>query len=125
MVWLKRAQHCILSFNEIVLESDAMPGAVQVIARGTPGFSGADLANLINIGALKSARDGLIAVRLTKNTLKHAYIPRNNRGHRMICCCHAVHTPVECHACAVGHCCKCGPASRGFVLTSLNDPVLV
>ncbi|EIE25196.1 ATP-dependent metallopeptidase Hfl [Coccomyxa subellipsoidea C-169] len=37
---------------------------LRVIARGTPGFSGADLANLINIGALKSARDGLLAVNM-------------------------------------------------------------
>lgn len=37
-----------------------------VIARGTPGFSGADLANLINIAALKAALDGV-----TKVTAKH------------------------------------------------------
>lgn len=31
---------------------------MRVIARGTPGFSGAELANLINIGALRAAREG-------------------------------------------------------------------
>ena len=33
-----------------------------VVARGTPGFSGADLANLINIAALKAALDGVSSV---------------------------------------------------------------
>jgi cell division protease FtsH len=39
---------------------------LSVIARGTPGFSGAELANLINEAALLAARKGLSAVTLTE-----------------------------------------------------------
>ena len=35
---------------------------LNVIARGTPGFSGADLANLINIAAIRAASQGATAV---------------------------------------------------------------
>ena len=36
--------------------------AVQVVARGTPGFSGADLANVVNIAAIKASNDSKRAV---------------------------------------------------------------
>jgi cell division protease FtsH len=40
----------------------AKAAELRVIARGTPGFSGADLANLLNEGALLAARKGKAAV---------------------------------------------------------------
>lgn len=63
---------------------------MQVIARGTPGFSGADLANLVNVAALKAAREGQLAVNMAalefaKDRImmgaerKSAVISENNR----------------------------------------------
>ncbi len=45
--------------RKVPLASDVDP---RVIARGTPGFSGADLANLVNEAALQAARAGKTAV---------------------------------------------------------------
>ncbi|KAG4130965.1 hypothetical protein ERO13_D09G178600v2 [Gossypium hirsutum] len=43
---------------------------VKAIARGTPGFNGADLANLVNIAAIKAAVEG--ANKVTASQLEHA-----------------------------------------------------
>jgi len=47
--------------RKVPLAEDVVP---RTIARGTPGFSGADLANLVNEAALFAARAGLSAVNM-------------------------------------------------------------
>jgi cell division protease FtsH len=56
-----RGREAILKVHlrKVPLDDDVKP---KVIARGTPGFSGADLANLINEAALFAARDNSKAV---------------------------------------------------------------
>src|ERR1700758_703811 len=49
--------------RKVPLASDVDP---RTIARGTPGFSGADLANLVNEGALLAARRGKRVVTMTE-----------------------------------------------------------
>ncbi len=49
-----REQILKIHMRKVPLDDDVVPG---IIARGTPGFSGADLANLVNEAALFAARE--------------------------------------------------------------------
>ncbi|MBA0781027.1 hypothetical protein Gotri_001988 [Gossypium trilobum] len=57
---------------ELYLQDKPMSDDIDVkaIARGTPGFNGADLANLVNIAAIKAAVEG--ADKLTAAQLEYA-----------------------------------------------------
>ncbi len=54
-----REQILLVHIKKVPLASDV---DIKVIARGTPGFSGADLANLVNESALLAARHNKLAV---------------------------------------------------------------
>jgi cell division protease FtsH len=57
-----RAEILSVHTRKIPLAEDVK---LEVVARGTPGFSGADLANLVNEAALLAARTGKIKVEMT------------------------------------------------------------
>ncbi|KAI0244141.1 i-AAA protease yme1 [Massospora cicadina] len=54
-----RIQVLRLHAKKVVLDGEAN---LEVIARGTPGFSGADLANLINLAAIEASRERSLTV---------------------------------------------------------------
>ncbi|GKE48766.1 ATP-dependent zinc metalloprotease FTSH 4 mitochondrial [Tanacetum coccineum] len=49
--------------GKVILKADEVD--LMVVARGTPGFSGDDLANLVNVAALKAAMDGAKSVSMS------------------------------------------------------------
>ncbi|KAI0256691.1 ATP-dependent peptidase [Lactifluus subvellereus] len=57
-----RAQILAHHMKEIVVGPDADP---MILARGTPGFSGADLQNMVNQAAIQASKEGCKAVALT------------------------------------------------------------
>jgi cell division protease FtsH len=67
------------------------------IARGTPGFSGADLANLINEAAIVAVRDGLLGPRRASNALlpgEKRAVAIHESGHALVALCSEHADPV-------------------------------
>src|SRR5207344_1652341 len=58
-----REKILMVHMKKVPLAPDVDP---KIIARGTPGFSGADLANLVNEAALMAARRGKRSVAMSE-----------------------------------------------------------